>query len=334
MAIEEFPRVKLANLPTPLVEAPRLSAALGGPRILIKRDDLTGLAMGGNKARKLEFVLADAKAKGVDVLITTGSSQSNFAVQMAAAGHRLGMVSILVLFKGQHSEVQGNYLLNRILGAEVRIMDVNLDEIHKIEEAMLQLADELRRNGRNPYVIPAGADIPLGCIGYTVAVQEIAQQLNQLGITADYICDAAGGGGTHVGLVLGTEYYKLPLRVIGISHAYSKEVNQNNYAGLFNTAASWLQMGITKKPGDFEVFDDYLGDGYGIPTKECIEAIKLVARTEGIFLDPVYTGKTMSGLIDLIRKGRFTSKDTVIFLHTGGVPAIFAYQKEILNGIS
>ncbi len=330
MAIEEFPRIRLANLPTPLVEAPRFSAELGGPRILIKRDDLTGLAMGGNKARKLEFVMADAKAKGADVLITTGSSQSNFAMQMTAAGCKLGMESILVLFKGQHPEVQGNLLLDKLLGAEVRIMDVTLDEIHKISEAMDQLADELRQKGRNPYVIPVGADMPLGTAGYVLAAQEISQQLNQLGLTADYVFATSGGGGTHGGLALGAKYYKLPFKVVGSSVAYPKEKCQRMFAELCNDTSKMLGLGVTMSPDEFIVYDDYVGEGYAIPTKACIEAIKLLAKTEAIFLDPVYTGKTMAALIDLIRKGRFTANDTVVFVHTGGTTALFVYAKELM----
>lgn len=330
MAIEDLLRIKLANLPTPLSEAPRLSAALGGPRILIKRDDLTGLAMGGNKARKLEFILADAKAKGADVLIATGSSQSNFAMQAATAGRKLGMDAILVLFKGPHPEMQGNLLLDKVLDAEVRIMDVTLSERDKIYKAMDQLADELRKKGRNPYVIPSGGSTPLGIIGYVIAAQEISQQLNQLSITADYLFVTSGGGGTHGGLALGVKHYKIPLKVIGSSVSYTKEECQSKLAELCNSGAKTLGWNVTMSPDEFTVFDDYVGEGYAIPTKACIEAIKLVAKTEGIFLDPVYTGKTMAALIDLVHKGRFTSKDVIVFVHTGGMPALFAYNKELM----
>lgn len=329
MGIEELPRIRLANLPTPLLEAPRLSATLGGPQILIKRDDLTGLAMGGNKARKLEFILADAKAKGVDILITTGAPQSNFAMQMAAAGRKLGIRAILVLFKGQHPKVQGNLLLDQLLDAEVRIMDVPLTELNKIFEAMEQLANELRKKGHNPYVVPPGGDMPLGTVGYVVAAREISRQLTDLGLTANYLVVANGGGGTQAGLALGTKYYKLPFTTIGFSVALGKEVCQYLCAELCNNTAKMLGLGITMSLDEFTVFDDYIGDGYGIPSKACIDAIKLVANTEGIFLDPVYTGKAMAGLTDLIHKGRFSSSDTVIFMHTGGIPALFAYSEEI-----
>lgn len=330
MKIQEVPRVLLASLPTPLVEAPRLSAALGGPRIFIKRDDMTGLAMGGNKARKLEFVLADAKTKGADVLITTGSSQSNFAMQMAAAGRKLGMESVLVLFKGRHPEVQGNFLLNNILGAEVRLMDGNLTDLTEIYKAIDQLADKLKKEGRRPYIVPAGADIPLGTIGYIVAAREINKQIHELNIPVNYLYVANGFGGTQGGLSLGIKHYKMPFKVIGNSIACSKEECQQMLAVLCNDTAKLLGWDTRMSPEEFIIYDDYIGDGYGIPTYEGIEAIKLVAKTEGIFLDPVYTAKGMAGLIDLIGKGKLTSNDSVIFVHTGGVPALFAYDKEVI----
>ena len=339
MDIERMPRIKLACLPTPLSEAPRLSAALGGPKILIKRDDLTGLAMGGNKSRKLEFILADAKAKGADILISTGAAQSNFAVQMAAAGRKLDMRTILILLKGQHTEVQGNLLLDQLLDAEVRYMEVTSAEFNKgfealqqlSFEAMEQLANELRRKGHNPYVIPAGGDIPLGTVGYVVATREIAQQLSDLGLQANYVVVAHGAGGTQAGLAFGAKYYELPFRVIGCSVSFAKEGCQSFCAELHNNTARMLGLDLTIGPDEVVVFDDYIGDGYGIPGKACTDAIKLVAETEGIFLDPVYTGKAMAGLIDLIHKGKFASSDTVIFIHTGGVPALFAYNKQLVT---
>jgi len=337
MEVEEVPRIKLASLPTPLLDAPRLSATLGGPRILIKRDDLTGLAMGGNKARKLEFILADAKAKEADILITTGAAQSNFAMQMAAAGCKLGMHTILILFKWQHPEVQGNLLLDQLLDAEVRYVEVTPAEFNKgfkalsqlAFEAMEQLADELRKKGHNPYVVPAGGDIPLGTVGYVVAAREIAQQLTDLGLIANYLVVANGAGGTQAGLALGAKYYKLPFTIIGCSVALTQEECRYLCAELGSNAARMLGLGITMSSDEFTIFDDYIGDGYGIPSKACTDAIKLVAKNEGIFLDPVYTGKAMAGLIDLIHKGKFASNDTVIFMHTGGVPALFAYSKEV-----
>lgn len=333
MSMKTIPRITLANLPTPLIEASHLSATLGGPRILIKRDDMTGLAMGGNKTRLLEFEMADAQAKGVDVIICGASSQSNRAVQSAAAARKLGMDAILVLFKGEHPEVQGNLLLAKLLNAEVRIVDDTQAEMLRRHEGMDDLVNELRKNGRNPLVL--GTGYPWGVIGYVNAVLEISQQLNERGITAEYLFVTSGSGGTHGGLALGAKYYKLPFKVIGSSIRCSKEECQLMIAKQANEAANkLLETDISLSPKEIVVYDEYIGEGYGVPTREGIEAIKLVAQTEGIFLDPVYTGKTMSALIDLIHKGRFTSKDTIIFIHTGGTPALFAYARELMSNQS
>jgi len=330
-SIAKLPRVSLGNYPTPLMEARRLSAALGGPRIIIKRDDLTGLALGGNKCRKLEFVMADAQQKGVDTVITSGSSQSNFALQMAAAARRLGMETYLLLVKGVHVETQGNLLLHNILNSAVNIFDVAdpSEMFTTMLQKMNELADELRSKGRNPLVIPAGADVPLGIVGWVNAAEEIGQQLKEQKIDAQYVVLAHGGGGTQAGLVLGFKQLKLPLNVVGISVMYKKGKAIDEVVTLVNETAKLLALDVAVTPDEVTLYDDYLGQGYGIITDGCIEAIRLVAQTEGIFLDPVYTGKTMAGLIDLIRKGQFTPKDTVVFVHTGGLPAVFAYHQEL-----
>ena len=331
-SIAKLPRVSLGNYPTPLMEACHLSATLGGPRIIIKRDDLTGLALGGNKCRKLEFVMADAQQRGIDTVITTGSSQSNHALQTAAAGRKLGMETYLLLVKGVHVETQGNLLLHNILHSAVNILDVaDPSEIFTtMLEKMNELADELRSKGRNPLVIPAGAEVPLGTAGWVNAAEEIGQQLKEQKIDAQYVVLALGGGGTQAGLVLGFKQLKLPINVIGIS-VFHKKKSKAIYevVTMVNETAKLLALDVAVTPDEVTVYDDYIGQGYGIITDDCIEAIRLVAQTEGIFLDPVYTGKAMAGLIDLIRKGQFTSKDTVVFVHTGGLPAVFAYHQEI-----
>ena len=331
-SIAKLPRVSLGNYPTPLMEARHLSAALGGPRIIIKRDDLTGLALGGNKCRKLEYVLADAQQRGIDTLITTGSSQSNHALQTAAAGRKLGMETYLVLAKGVHVETQGNLLLHNILNSAVNILDVAdpCEMFTTLLKKMNELADELRSKGRNPLVIPAGAEVPLGTAGWVNAAEEIGQQLKEQKIDAQYVVLALGGGGTQAGLVLGFKQLKLPLDVVGISVLYKKKSKAiDEVVTLVNEAAKLLALDVAVTPDEVTVYDDYIGQGYGIITDDCIEAIRLVAQAEGIFLDPVYTGKAMAGLIDLIRKGRFTPKDTVVFVHTGGLPAVFAYHQEL-----
>ncbi|MCL0087421.1 D-cysteine desulfhydrase family protein [Dehalococcoidia bacterium] len=331
MSMVKLPRVALGHWPTPLHELPRLSATLGGPRIFIKRDDLTGLALGGNKCRKLEYVLADALKNGVDTLITSGSSQSNHALQTAAAARKLGMEAYLLLVKGVHVETQGNLLLQNILNSTVNIVEVAdpSEMFTTMPRKMNELADELRSKGRTPLVIPAGAEFPLGTVGWVDAAEEIGRQLKDQEIDAQYVVLAHSGGGTQAGLVLGFKQLKLPLNVVGISTMYQKSAAVNEVVTLANDTARLLGFDVTITPDEVTLYDDYIGEGYGIPTEGCIEAIRLVAQTEAIFLDPVYSAKAMAGFVDLIRKGEFTSRDTVLFIHTGGVPALFAYHQEL-----
>ena len=334
MPIVRLPRITLGHWPTPLHEVPHLSETLGGPRIFIKRDDLTGLALGGNKCRKLEYLLADARQRGVDTLITSGSSQSNFALQMAAAGQKLGMEPYLVLVKGVHVETQGNLLLHNILDSTVNILEVSDpgEMFTTMPKKMNELADELRSKGRNPLVIPAGAFLPLGTAGWVTAAEEINQQLRDGKIDVQYVVLANGSGGTQAGLVLGFKELGAPLHVIGITVFNRRAEAINTVVHQVAETARLLGLGVAVGPEEVVVYDDYIGEGYGLPTRNCIEAIRLLAQTEGIFLDPVYTGKAMAGLIDLIRKGRFTKRDTLLFIHTGGVAADFAYSEELSEG--
>ncbi len=330
-SIAKLPRIVLGHWPTPLHELPRLSATLGGPRLFVKRDDLTGLALGGNKCRKLEYVLADAQRRGIDTLITSGSSQSNHALQTAAAARKLGMEAYLVLVKGIHVETQGNLLLQNILNSTVNIVDVAdpSEMFTTMPKKMNELADELRSQGRNPLVIPAGAEVPLGTAGWVNAADEISQQLKEQQIDVQYMVLAHSGGGTQAGLILGFKQLKLPFDVVGISTMHKKSEAVNEVVTLVNETARLLALDVAVTPDEVTVYDDYIGEGYGIITDGCIEAIRLMAQTEGIFLDPVYSGKAMAGLIDLIGKGQFTAKDTVVFIHTGGLPAVFAYHQEL-----
>jgi L-cysteate sulfo-lyase len=332
----DLPRIILGHWPTPLHELPRLSAALDGPRLFIKRDDLTGLALGGNKCRKLEYVLADAQRNGVDTLITSGSSQSNHALQTAAAARRLGMAAYLVLVRGVHAETQGNLLLQRILNSGVRIVEgaAEGEKFSAPPGTINALADELRSQGRHPLIIPAGAENALGTAGWVNAAEEIARQLEQQRIDARYVVVAHSGGGTQAGLVLGFKALRLPIAVIGISVAYQKSLAVDKVVGLANDTSRLLALDVSVTPDQVTVFDDYIGQGYGLPGSDCIAAIKLLAQTEGIFLDPVYSGKGLAGLIDLIGKGCFTPGDTVVFIHTGGLPALFAYHRELAGWLS
>jgi D-cysteine desulfhydrase family pyridoxal phosphate-dependent enzyme len=335
-AIARLPRITLGSYPTPLDDAHSLSAALGGPRILIKRDDLTGLALGGNKCRKLEFILGDALQKGMDVVIGTGGAQSNFALQLAAAARKLKMDVYLVLVK-DHPEIQGNLLLHDILDSNVTLVDPQEITGTTSDPALVKmnaLADDLRRQGKRPLVLPVGGHIPLGTTGWVNAVDETWQQLKSRKMSAQYFVITTGSFGTQAGLELGVKYLKLPTKVIGISVAQKSQPAAIAVADMANQTAKLLGMKVSFTPEEITVYDQYIGEGYGKMTEKCRQAIKLVAQTEGIFLDPVYTGKTMAGLIDLVRKGKFTSKDTVVFFHTGGIAALFAYVKEMTQPAS
>jgi len=318
-----IPRVRLANLPTPLHEMPRLTKALKGPRLWIKRDDQTGLAIGGNKVRKAEFVIADALRKGADVIVTSGSTQSNHARTMSAAAARFGLKVVLVLRGREPSEYDGNLLLDYLMGAELRFHDVDRAEIPKIME---EVAEELRDKGRRPYIVPVGASYPVGALGYVNASLELLSQMNERGVKADYIVHAAGSGGTQAGLVLGNKALNTGVKVLSISIGPPRDRLTRAAVEVANGAAKLLGLNLSVRPEDMRVIDEYVGGGYREVGREVVEAIKLVARMEGIILDPVYTGKAMAGLIDLIRKGYFNRDENVVFIHTGGIPGIFPYR--------
>jgi D-cysteine desulfhydrase family pyridoxal phosphate-dependent enzyme len=330
--ISSLPRVRLGNIPTPLEDAPRFLEALRGPRILIKRDDLTGLAFGGNKVRKLEFFLGEAKAQGCDVVISGGGvAQSNHARQSAAAACKLGMKPVLVLRGGgQHQEPQGNFLLDRILGADVRFYSA--EEIKarggRLVDFMDDVAEEYRRKGHKPYAIK-GSSLPVGTVGYVECALELASQLDERGIKADRVF-ATSYGGTQAGLILGAKFLKTGWKVVGVSPSKGRSEERSFVAELVNETAKLIGIETRVMPDDVENFShEYVGEAYGLVTEAGREAIYLLARTEGIFLDPVYTGKGMSGLIDQVRRGRIGKDETVVFVHTGGLPAIFAYAEEL-----
>lgn len=333
----KFSSVELAHLPTPLEELNVLSSELNGPKLYIKRDDQTGLAFGGNKARKLEFIIADVINKKADVIITSAGIQSNWCRQTAAAAKMFGIEPILVLSKKDEAPVSiydGNLLLDFILGADIRL--VNPDENRT--EIVDQITEEETEKGHNPYIIPVGGSRvggsmmePLGAIAYTKAFLEIYNEAQKRKIKIDYVVHATGSGGTQAGLVLGAKAVDPNIKIVGISVSGAKASTQRNVAQIANNVAEVLGLEIIVSPEEVIVFDEYVGEGYGILNQEIADAISLLARKEGIILEPVYTGKAMYGLLDLIKKGYFNRDDGVVFIHTGGTPALFTYKEELME---
>ena len=330
MQLGGLPRLKLAALPTPLEEAPSLSAYLGGPRIMIKRDDITGLAFGGNKVRKIEYLMGEAVDRGCDVVVTVGAVQSNHARVTAAAARRLGLDAIVVLSGEEPVQRQGNLLLDAIFGAEIRI--VNTEDDYVLMGVVEDVARDLRRQGRSPYVIPRGGATPLGAAAFANAGLELLDQLNTRGIRADAVVHASTSGGTQAGLYTAMKVTQTGIRVVGVSAGPSREVVTGRVRALVGDLVRLLGLDWRPHPDDIVVTDEYVGEKYGVPTPACLDAIRLVARTEGILLDPVYTAKAMTGMIDMVRRGEFTPDQTVVFWHTGGQPAVFAYAGWLSEG--
>lgn len=318
------PRLIFAALPTPVEEAPRLSQALHGPRILVKRDDLTGLGLGGNKTRKLEFLLAEALANGARTLVTTGAVQSNHCRQTAAAAARFGLDCILVLAGDQPNFFTGNLLIDHLFGAEI-IWTTRPQR----EQALQAAYNRAWEQGRRPYMVPYGGSSPTGAAAYAFAVQEIMNQTTAV----DWIVFASSSGGTQAGLVVGSRIFGFSGRVLGISVDEPQHILQSRVAEIATTTAEFLGESHQFLPADILVNADYLGAGYGVLGDLEIEAIRLFAHQAGLLLDPVYTGRAAAGLIDLIRKGYFHPEETIIFLHTGGTPALFADKYQQLGAL-
>ncbi|HEX9722775.1 MAG TPA: D-cysteine desulfhydrase family protein [Vicinamibacteria bacterium] len=319
------PRFPLALLPTPLVEAARLSRSLGGPRILLKRDDLTGFGFGGNKVRKLEFLIAAALEEKADVVVTGAGPQSNHIRATAAAARVAGLDVVTIMHGSRPAETQGNLLLDELLDVEIRF--TNDPDRSLVDRKIDEVAEELRGAGRRPYVIPRGGASPLGTLGYVECVRELRAQLEAMGVEPQWIIVATGACGTQSGLLAGAKLSGAPFRVLGVTVSRPVSECEERILRLATEAARLAGHAITITSGDILVRDGFIGPGYGIPSKEGVEAIRFLARTEGIFLDPTYTGKAMAGLIQEIRSGRIGKKETVVFLHTGGEPALFAHPE-------
>lgn len=313
-----IPKITLGRFPTPFEELPRLGRALGR-RLYVKRDDLSGVSTGGNKVRKLEYLLADAIGKGADVVLTTGGAQSNHAMLTAACCNMLGLEAVLVLEARGATGRVGNLMIDELLGATVHLVDA--DSYDKVYAQMDRIEAELRAAGKKPYRIPVGGSVPLGTLGYVDCAKEIFLEARTRGVRIDRIVCTAGSGGTMAGLVLGARLYGDDCKVTGI--AVGDEPFEAVVAELVNGAAELLGSGIRITCAEVDVVPCF-GAGYALPSEEGLEAIRLMAQTEGLILDPVYTGKTMAGLITLCRNGTIGPEENVLFLHSGGVAAVFA----------
>ncbi len=325
LQLNTLPRYKLATLPTPLDEAPRLSQALG-VRVWLKRDDLTGFALGGNKVRILEFLLADALAQGADMLVTGGGPQSNHARVTAAAARKAGLEVTLVLSGFPPAESNGNLLLDELLGAE--ILYTRTTDKTETDRMLERVTEELSARGRTPYLIPRGGSTVLGCIAYMLAVDELLSQLRVIQVKPDSIFIATGSCGTQAGILAGIKYYGAAMPVYGITVSRAKSECLQRINMLVKDTAEFLDHPLPLEPDDIIVDDAYFGEGYAIITPAAREAIRLVARHEGIFLDQVYTGKAMAGLIDLVQRGEIARGSTVVFWHTGGAPGLFGRPQD------
>ena len=328
LTLAKFPKVRLGHLPTPLEPMDRLSAILGGPRLWVKRDDCTGLSSGGNKTRKLEFLMADAQSKGADTIITQGATQSNHARQTTAAAAKLGMECHILLedrtvTNDNNYILNGNVLLDRLHGASVSKRsggtDMNLE--------MQDFADALIEKGKKPYIIPGGGSNPIGALGYVNCARELTEQASEIGLKIDALVHATGSAGTQAGLVTGLAAIQSSIHLLGIGVRAPKDKQEQMVFDLAQKTADYLDTGIEIERDKVRAICDYVGAGYGLPTDGMIKAVKLLAQSEGLLFDPVYSGKGLDGLIDQIKKGYFAGMDNVVFLHTGGSAALFGYPE-------
>jgi len=323
--LKRLPRLALAHLPTPIEALPRLSTALGGPRLFVKRDDLTGLAGGGNKTRKLEFLVAEALAQQADLLLTVGAPQSNHCRQTAAAAAHAGLPCALILRGHAPANTTGNLLLDHLLGAEV-----HWSGDREREDVLDDLTAQARAAGRRPYPIPLGGSNALGAAAYVAAMFELQAQVSTLGLRFDRLVFASSTGGTQAGLTVGARLTNFTGEVLGISVDEEQATLQARVAEIATTTSDLLNAPHAYAPSAITVNADYLGGGYSIMGAPEREAIELFARYEGLLVDPVYTGRAAAGLIDLIRRGVIDRDETILFWHTGGTPALWAYAAELI----
>lgn len=332
MNLSVLPRRRYTEGATPIEFLPRFSEALGGPRIHIKRDDLLGLTSGGNKTRKLEFLVADALAQGADTLITCGAVQSNHCRLTLAAATKEGLKCRLVLEErvpnSYDLNASGNNFLFHLLGVEaVSVVRGGSDMMAE----MTKVAEDVIAQGQKPYIIPGGGSNPIGTFGYVACAQEIVGQLFEKGLPVQQVVCASGSGGTHAGLLAGFSGSNSNITVTGINVSRKRDVQETLIHDLANATLNYLQVNHSVPREAVTCLEEFVGQGYSLPTPEMVEAVRLLAQTEGILLDPVYTGKAMAGLIALVRNGHFHSGDDILFVHTGGSPALYAYMPVVLG---
>lgn len=326
--IETLPRVQLGHFPTPLEYLPRLTEAIGGPRILIKRDDCSGLAFGGNKTRQLEFTIGQGIDRGADVLIGGAGSQSNHCRQLSAGAAKLGVKAAIAVVKDHKSGGGGNLLLDDLLGAEVEVVDVDTQEY--LDEAKQQLVERFEREGRKPFIVMQAANRPFGAMGYALAVAEMADQAEAMGERIDAIVTCSGSC-TQPGMIFGNKAIGLGARVYGIAPIEWTYDVKEAFQGVLSRMVEVLDVDLSFSEEDIWNRPDYIGpQGYGYCSEAGNKALRLMAQTEGIILDPIYTAKALSGLIDLAGKGELGQDETVVLVHTGGTPALFAYGEELM----
>jgi L-cysteate sulfo-lyase len=325
MRLNSLPRIRLANLPTPLQELPNLTKALKGPRIYVKRDDLTGLAFGGNKTRKLEYLMGEAVQQKADCIVTHAGFHSNWLTQTAAAARKLGMKIFMVKTGPQDDyepeEYDGNHLLHFLAGAVMKVV-----RPEKVAAAVEETAAQLRAAGHRPFVLREMGSTPPGVAGYINFFKELDSQISDFGLDPKYLFHTTGAGGTQAGLIIGTKAFNTGIQVIGSTSGSKTTAEQTpKVLNLIRESLQYLEMDVKVGTEDIVIYDNY-ADGYGYATEKKAEAVRMLAELEGLFLDPVYTASSMACLIDLARKGFFKKDDVVLFLHTGGSAALFAYK--------
>jgi len=326
MNLSRFPRLRYGHLPTPLEHLGNLTRELNGPHIWVKRDDCTGMSTGGNKTRKLEFLMAEAEAQGADTVLTIGAIQSNHARQTVAFAARMGIASHILLedrtgIDDPNYKNSGNILLDQLHGATIEKHPDGTDMNAAMESAALRL----RELGRKTYTIPGGGSNATGALGYVNAALELITQANEAGLPIDHVVHATGSTGTQAGMLTGLVGTNSGIPVLGVSVRAKKELQEENVFRLASATAEKIGCPGAIRREDVIVNDDYIGEGYGIPSAGTIEAIQMLAQFEGLLLDPVYTGKAMAGIIDLVHKGFFKSGENIVFLHTGGTVGLFGY---------